>query len=381
MHDYTIPIGPQHPSIDEPTCIRISLDGNYIVDAKIRLGYVHRGIEKLLEGKTIEQGLQIVDHICGICSVAHPSCYTRVIEKILNYEPPERIKYLRTLVGELARIQSHLFWTGFMLHELGFETMLAYFLRDREHILEVLERITGNRVHFAYHKIRGVRNDINEDDVKFTLEKIKKIEDQIPVYTKIVKTDGIIRARLMNVGIISRIDADKYSLIGPVARASGIRVDVRKDDPYEAYDKVDFELITEIGGDAYSRAFVRLREILESIKIVKQVLKDMPEGEVPQHSAVMIEEGMEAARVEASRGENFHLIKIRNRRIDRARIRPPTFNFMNIFTKLLIGREIGDVPVILASLDPCFACMERVVVVKDGKTEVLTEDGFKRKYI
>jgi NADH-quinone oxidoreductase subunit D len=381
MHDYTIPIGPQHPSIDEPTCIRISLDGNYIVDAKIRLGYVHRGIEKLLEGKTVEQGLQIVDHICGICSVAHPSCYTSAVEKILNYEPPERVKYLRTLVGELARIQSHLFWTGFMLHELGFETMLAYFLRDREHILEVLERITGNRVHFAYHKIRSVRNDINEDDVKFTLEKIKKIEKQVPVYVKTVETDGVIRARLMNVGVISRIDADKYSLIGPIARASGIRTDIRKDDTYEAYDKVDFELVTELDGDAYARAFVRLREILESIKIVKQVLKDMPKGDVPQHSTVMIEEGMETGRVEAPRGENFHLIKIKDRRIDRARIRPPTFNFMNIFTKLLIGREIGDVPVILASLDPCFACMERVVIVKDGKTEVLTESDFKHKYL
>jgi len=381
MHDYTIPIGPQHPSIDEPTCIRISLDGNYIVDAKIRLGYVHRGIEKLLEGKTVEQGLQIVDHICGICSVAHPSCYTRAVEKMLNYEPPERVKYLRTLVGELARIQSHLFWTGFMLHELGFETMLAYFLRDREHILEVLERITGSRVHFAYHKIRSVRNDIDEGDIKFTLEKIKKIEEQVPVYIKIVKTDGVIRARLMNVGVISRIDADKYSLIGPIARASGVRTDIRKDDPYEAYDQVNFELITELDGDAYARAFVRLREILESIKIVKQTLKDMPKGEVPKQSALMIEEGMEAGRVEAPRGENFHLIKIKDRRIDRARIRPPTFNFMNIFTKLLIGREIGDVPVILASLDPCFACMERVVIVKDGKTEVLTERDFKHKYL
>jgi len=381
MHDYTIPIGPQHPSIDEPNCLRVSLDGSCIADAKIRLGYVHRGIEKLLEGKKIEQGLQIVDHICGICSVAHPSCYTRVIEKMLNYEPPDRVKFLRTLVGELARIQSHLFWTGFMLHELGFETMLAYFLRDREHILEALERITGNRVHFAYHKIRSVRNDINGDDIKFTLEKINKVEKQISVYIKTVKTDDVIRARLMNVGVISRIDADKYSLVGPIARASGVRIDVRKDDPYEAYDQVDFELITELDGDAYARTFVRLREIMESIKIVKQVLRDIPEGKVPQYPSVIIEEGIEIGRVEAPRGENFHLIKIKNKRIDRARIRPPTFNFMNIFTKLLIGRFIGDIPVILASLDPCFACMERVIVAKDGKTEVLTEDDFRHKYL
>ncbi|KYK35657.1 MAG: hypothetical protein AYK18_02730 [Theionarchaea archaeon DG-70] len=380
MHDYKIPIGPQHPSGDEPSCLRVSLEGNNIIDADLRFGYAHKGIEKLLEGKRIEQGLHIVDHICGICSVAHPSCYVRTVEKILKYEPPERVKYLRTLVSELGRIQSHIFWTGFMLHELGFETMLAYFLRDREHILEVLERITGNRSHFAYHKIRTVRNDILDDDVKFIRSKIKEVEKKIPVYMKTIRTDAVIKARMKDVGVITRIDAERYSLIGPIARASGVKVDVRKDDPYEAYDLVDFELVREWDGDTYARMVVRMREILESIKIVKQVLDNVPKGKVPPSTPVIIEEGMEAGRVEAPRGENFHLIKIKDKKIDRIRIRPPTFNFMSIFTKLLEGREIGDIPVILASLDPCYACMERVIVIKDGNKEVLTEDDFKRKY-
>jgi len=356
------------------------LEGNNIIDADLRFGYAHKGIEKLLEGKRIEQGLHIVDHICGICSVAHPSCYVRTVEKILKYEPPERVKYLRTLVSELGRIQSHIFWTGFMLHELGFETMLAYFLRDREHILEVLERITGNRSHFAYHKIRTVRNDILDDDVKFIRSKIKEVEKKIPVYMKTIRTDAVIKARMKDVGVITRIDAERYSLIGPIARASGVKVDVRKDDPYEAYDLVDFELVREWDGDTYARMVVRMREILESIKIVKQVLDNVPKGKVPPSTPVIIEEGMEAGRVEAPRGENFHLIKIKDKKIDRIRIRPPTFNFMSIFTKLLEGREIGDIPVILASLDPCYACMERVIVIKDGNKEVLTEDDFKRKY-
>jgi len=381
MHDLKIPIGPQHPAIDEPSCLRVSLDGNTIIDSDLRFGYAHKGIEKLLEGKRIEQGLHIVDHICGICSVAHPSCYVRAVEKILNYEPPERVKYLRTLVSELGRIQSHLFWTGFMLHEIGFETMLAYFLRDREHILEVLERITGSRSHFAYHKIRTVRNDISEEDEKLTLKKIKEVEKQIPVYMKTIRKDAVIKARMKDVGTITRLDAENYSLVGPIARASGIRIDIRKDDPYEAYDQVDFELIMEWDGDALARMLVRMREVIESIKIVKQVLKNLPKGKVPRSVPLILEEGMEVGRVEAPRGENFHLIKIRNRKIDRMRIRPPTFNFMSIFTKLLEGRKIGDIPVILASLDPCYACMERIIVIKDGKKEVLTEDDFRCKYV
>jgi Ni,Fe-hydrogenase III large subunit len=170
-------------------------------------------------------------------------------------------------------------------------------------------------------------------------------------------------------------------LVGPIARGSGLRVDVRKDDPYEAYDEVDFDVITEWSGDAYARMMVRLRETMESINIVKQVLKNMPGGKIPPISPVIIEEGMESGRIEAPRGENFHMIKIKDKRIDRIRIRPPTFNFMSIFTKLLVNREVGDVPVILLSLDPCFACMERVVIIKDGKREVLTEDDFRRKYV
>jgi len=381
MHDFTIPIGPQHPAVDEPACLRVSLDGEYISEANLRLGYAHKGIEKLLEGKTVEQGLHIVDHICGICSVAHPSCYVRVIEKMLNFEPIDRVKYIRTLASELGRIQSHLFWTGFMLHEIGFETMFAYLLRDRENILEILERLAGNRSHFGIHQVRTVRNDISKEDIDFVLKKISEVEKQIPMYLKTIETDRIIIARLENVGTISKNDAKEYSLVGPIARGSGLKIDLRKDEPYEAYEEVYFEIITENDGDALARALVRVREIFESIKIVKQVLKNMPDGKIPSVSHTLIEEGMEVGRVEAPRGENFHLIKIKNKKLDRVRIRPPTFNFMSILTKILIGKKIGDIPVIISSLDPCFACMERVIVIKDEKTEVLTEDDFRVKYL
>ena len=380
MHDFTLPIGPQHPSIDEPSCLRISLEGERIVEASLRLGYVHRGIEKLLEGKMIEQGLEIVDRICGICSVAHSSCYTRTIERMLRLEVPERVKYLRTLVSELARIQSHMFWTGFMLHEIGFETMLAYFLREREKILEILERITGSRIHFSFYRIGTVRRDVSKVEMRYIEKKIGEVERKLEDYFKIIESDRIIKARLEDVGIITKADAKDYSLVGPIARASGVKIDVRKDDPYDAYDEVDFAMVIEDSGDAFARMIVRMKEIFESIKIVKQILKNLPRGTVPPITRFFIEEGMEVGRVEAPRGENFHLIKIDQRRLSRVRIRPPTLNFMNIFTKLLKGVKISDVPVILASLDPCFACMERVILIKDGKREVLSEDEFRTKY-
>jgi len=381
MHDLKLPIGPQHPAVDEPSSLIVTIENNRIINSNLKLGYAHIGIEKLMEGKTIEQGLHIVDHICGICSVAHPSCYTRVIEKMINYKPTMRVQYIRTLTSELARMQSHIFWAGFMLHEIGLETMLAYFLRDREFVLETLEKLTGNRIHFAIHKIRTVRNDIDEDDIQFIKKNIAKLGKNILNSMKIIETDKNIKKRLVGIGIIPKRMAKKYSLIGPVARASGISIDVRKDDPYEAYNELDFDIITETDGDAYARMLVRMREILESIKIVKQIIENIPKEPIPTLPPLFIEEGMEAASVEAPRGENFHLIKIKNKKIDRARIRTPTFNFMSIFNKLLEGNYVDDVPVILTSLDPCYSCLERVIVIKDKKIEVLNEDGFRRKYV
>jgi NADH-quinone oxidoreductase subunit D len=381
MHDLKLPIGPQHPAVDEPSSLIVTIENNRIINSNLKLGYAHIGIEKLMEGKTIEQGLHIVDHICGICSVAHPSCYTRVIEKMINYKPTMRVQYIRTLTSELARMQSHIFWAGFMLHEIGLETMLAYFLRDREFVLETLEKLTGNRIHFAIHKIRTVRNDIDEDDIQFIKKNIAKLGKNILNSMKIIETDKNIKKRLVGIGIIPKRMAKKYSLIGPVARASGISIDVRKDDPYEAYNEVDFDIITETNGDAYARMLVRMREILESIKIVKQIIENIPKEPIPTLPPLFIEEGMEAASVEAPRGENFHLIKIKNKKIDRARIRTPTFNFMSIFGKLLEGNYVDDVPVILTSLDPCYSCLERVIVIKNKKIEVLNEDGFRRKYV
>jgi NADH-quinone oxidoreductase subunit D len=379
MHkDFTFPIGPVHPALKESTCLRLTLDGNYIQEAKIRLGYIHRGMEKLLEGKEINQALYLVQKSCGICSYAHESAYARAIEKMLKYDAPEKVKLVRVITAELERIHSHLLWAGFMLHEIGYETMFMFFWKERERILEIFEKLTGGRVHHAMNKIKTVRYDLLPEDKKFMFDRLQHVERKTKDYTNIINSNKIILARIRDVGYLSRNDARKFCLVGPMSRGSGIKSDIRKSDPYEAYKGLDFEEIIEDNGDAYARTMVRLREILESIKIIRQALENLPKEKIPEPSPVFIEKASGFGRVEAPRGENFHFLSVRKNVLERIRIRTPTFANIIVLEDLLVGREIGDTPVIINSIDPCFGCMERVMVVKDDKIKIFDEEEFRR---
>tara|TARA_Y100000034_G_scaffold26979_4_gene32133 strand:- start:2788 stop:3942 length:1155 start_codon:yes stop_codon:yes gene_type:complete len=381
MHDAEIPIGPQSPIMKEPICIRINLDGNKIKDSWIKMGYIHRGMEKLLETKNINQALYTVEHICGICSFAHSGCFTLAFEKLLDFKKQDNVKFIRMIIAELERIHSHLLWFGYAMHEIGFETLFNYAMREREYILECFEKLTGNRVHHGISKLKTVRYNINFKDKEFVMERLKKIQDQMDFYIKTTINNKIILSRFENNGLINRNLAQRFCLVGPTARASGIKMDVRKDEPYEAYDSVDFNLITEKNGDALARTLVRLREILESIKIIKQCFHRLNDKPIPKFEKdFQLKDSETYARIEAPRGENFHFYKIKDNKILRAKIRTPTFAFISVLTQLLKDKEIGDVPVIVSSLDPCFGCMERMIVVKDNKKEVLKEDEFRSRY-
>lgn len=382
MHDYTIPIGPVHPALKEPMCLRLTLDGNYIQDVNIRMGYTHKGIERILEGKNSDSALYLAQRICGICSAAHENAYTRAVENILKYEVVEKIKLLRAMMMELERIHSHLLWSGFMAHEIGYETLFMFFWRERERLLNIFEKITGGRVHHAYNKIKTVRYDLGEGDKTFTLENLNKIENNIKKYLKEVKFTHIIKMRLKNIGIIKRKDTLDYCLVGPNARGSGIKNDIRIiDPPYGIYKKLNFEQITENKGDSYSRATVRIKEILQSIKIIKQVLDKLDDTRIPKPSLTNIPQGESIGRVEAPRGELFYYLKFKNNKIERAKIRTPTFATFKIVEKILLGGEVGDVPVVIGSLDPCFSCLERVLVEKNGKVRSYNEKQFRRKFV
>lgn len=388
MHEYTIPVGPQSPIIKEPMCIRVSLDGNHVKNAMIRMGYIHKGIEHLFENKSIIKVLYMSEHICGICSYAHSACFTQAVERLYNVNTSRKVKYIRMLVAELERIHSHILWFGFAMHEIGYDTLFNYGMREREYILECFEKLTGNRVIHSINKISTVRYDFEEKDVPFVLERINKVEKMLPFYLKMVEKNNVITSRLVNVGIISKKMAKQFCAVGPVARGSGIKEDIRKDRPYEAYSDVDFEVITDDRCDSLARTVVRLKEIGQSIKIIKQLIKNMPKEKIPSFTKVppylgklpVPKDKFTYGQVEAPRGEDFHFYKIDQGVIKKARIRTPTFQVIQLLDKLLIGVEIGDIPVIISSFDPCFSCMERIIVVKDGKKEVLDEDGFRSKY-
>jgi len=382
MHDYTIPIGPQHPTLKEPMCLRISLDGNIIKDVAIRMGYIHKGIEKLLEGKNPDSALYISQRICGICSAAHENAYCRTIESILNFELDEKVKMLRAMMMELERLHSHILWLGVIAHEIGYETLFMYFWRERERVIDIFERITGGRVHHNFNKIKTVRYDLEYGSKKFILGRLEQINKKTLDYLKDIGSDRVIKSRLKGVGVITKNDAKKFCLIGPTARASGISCDIRKyDPPYGVYKQFDFEEILENNGDSFDRALVRIKEVIESTKIIRQILDKMPDTKVPTFALTSMPDGEGTGRVEAPRGELFYFMKIKGNKIERAKIRTPTFGYLKIVEKILLERRIGDIPVIIASLDPCFSCLERVLVAKDGKTEALYEADFRRKYI
>ncbi|MBL7100504.1 MAG: nickel-dependent hydrogenase large subunit [Nanoarchaeota archaeon] len=388
MHEYTIPIGPQSPTMKEPVCIRVSLKGNYVSEARIRMGYIHKGVERLLEGKPIIKALYIAEHICGICSYAHSGVFTQSIERLLNIKVPKKVRFIRTIIAELERIHSHILWFGFAMHEIGYDTLFNYGMRERELILECFEKLTGNRVIHAINKIGTVRYDFDKKDADFVLERLSKVEKKLPFYLKMAEKNSVITSRMTGIGLIEKKTAKKFCLVGPIARASGVKIDTRKDQPYDAYQDINFNMITDDRCDALARTIVRLKEVGESVSIIKQLIKNMPLTKIPVFKKIPPYTGgfpepkknLTYGQIEAPRGEDFHFYKIESGIIKKARIRTPTFQNIQLLNKLLIGKEIGDIPVIISSFDPCFSCMERMIIVKNGKKEVLNEDGFRTKY-
>ncbi|MCK4328159.1 MAG: nickel-dependent hydrogenase large subunit [Candidatus Diapherotrites archaeon] len=378
MSDYLVPFGPQHPAIKEPISLRLKLSGSTVEGVDAQLGYIHRGVEKIFERENINNALYLAERICGICSYAHASAYTRAMESMMHIRAPPRVQYLRTMFAELERLHSHLLWAGFMCHEIGFETLFQLFWREREQILDVFERYTGNRVHHSYNKLGTVRYDIEDED--YIREQVHSILPTVKSLRSEIKGNGVVAARFKKVGPVTHKQAIEYCLVGPPARACGVKNDIRKLDPYEAYGKTKFKQPIYKSGDSYARTMVRLDEIFESVKIIDQCLRDMPATKVPKHSLKALPQGEGYGRVEAPRGENFHYYIVKDSKITRAKIRPPTLAVFPALETMMLGAHVGDVPVIVASIDPCIGCMERITVTKGRRTETLTEQEFRRKY-
>jgi membrane-bound hydrogenase subunit alpha len=366
-----IPIGPYHPLQEEPELFKLYCEGEIVKDIKWETGYNHRGIEKLSESRTFDQVFFLVERICGICSTSHPFAFANCMEEIAGIEVPDRAKYIRTIIAELERLHSHLLWVGLAGHFLGYNTVFMWAWKYREPVLDLFEMITGNRNSYAMFKIGGVRRDIENDKIpkiNKTLELVKKKTDLL---TGAVMDDPVIHARTKGVGILTKEDIVNYGAVGPVARASGVAIDVRHDDPYAAYPLVNWKVITARGGDVFAKAEVRLLEMYESISIIEQCLAGLKKEKEGETEIIVkeIPEGMGTGHAEAPRGEVFHFVKTDGSNYPvRHKIRAPSYVNIATFRKSCVGQTISDATISLAAVDPCYCCTERMAYAFDYAT-------------
>jgi membrane-bound hydrogenase subunit alpha len=366
-----IPIGPYHPLQEEPELFKLYCEGEIVKDIKWETGYNHRGIEKLSQSKTFDQVFFLVERICGICSTSHPFAFANCMEEIAGIEVPDRAKYIRTIIAELERIHSHLLWVGLAGHFLGYNTVFMWAWKYREPVLDLFEMITGNRNSYAMFKIGGVRRDIENDKIptiKKTLDLVKKKTDLL---TGAVMDDPVIHARTKGVGVLTREDIVNYGAVGPVARASGIAIDVRHDDPYAAYPLVNWKVITAREGDVFAKAQVRLLEMYESVSIIEQCLDGLKKEKEGETEIIVkeIPEGIGSGRAEAPRGEVFHFVKTDGSNYPvRHKIRAPSYVNIATFRKSCVGQTISDATLALAAVDPCYCCTERMAYAFDDAT-------------
>ncbi len=373
-----IPIGPFHPLQEEPEFFELVVEGEKVVDINVHLGYNHRGIEKIAESKTFDQMVFLVERICGICSTSHPIANCNAVEEIAGIEIPERAKYIRSIIGEMERLHSHLLWLGLTGHFIGYNTLWMWAWKYREPILELFEAVTGNRNHYAMMKPGGVLRDIKEEDIAPLLKGLNEVEKKIGMLTKAALDDPVLAARLKGVGVLSKEDAIAYCAVGPTARASGVDIDVRRDEPYAAYGLVDWQVITQEGGDVLAKTVVRLLECFESIKIIGQFLERLRKvrGEI----AVKVKEippGEGIGHHEAPRGETFHYVRSDGSNTPvRLKVRAPTYVNLPTCKVTVPGESVADATLILASIDPCYCCTERVITInnKTGQRELRGED-------
>ena len=355
-----IVVGPQHPALLEPEKFSLKVDGEIVKDVEPRIGYVHRGIEKAAEKRTYLQDVYLVERICGICNTCHASAFVETVEKILGTQVPPRAKYMRTILLELNRLHSHLLLLGHAGLEIGYETLFQYMWRDREPIMDLTELLTGNRVIASSVTVGGVRRDLKETHIPKIKNQLSILRKKMEFYKNLFDSEPSLKMRTMNIGRLSRGDAIRLSVVGPVARASGVSMDVRKDEPYEAYDEIPFELVTRSEGDSYTRLMVRLDEITESINIINYALDHMPQGPYRIKVPRIVRAGEAVNRVEAPRGELFYYVKSNGTAYpERVKVRTPTFANIPAFLQTAIDGNIADVPANFVSLDPCFSCTDR----------------------
>ena len=356
----TVPFGPQHPVLPEPIHLDLELKDEKVIRAVPSIGYVHRGLEKLVEKRDFKQFIYVAERVCGICSFGHGWGYAKAMEGLMGIEVPRRADYLRTIWHELSRMHSHLLWLGLAADAMGFESIFMNAWRLRETILDIFEETTGGRVIFSVCQVGGVRRDLTDGMQNEISEKLKGLKKEIEDMGRVFLYDDTIQSRLEGVGVLSMNDAIDLGCVGPLARASGLPNDYRMADEEGAYKDLHFRPVLEQAGDCLARVKVRLNELYQSIDLIQGCLDNLPEGAIAAPVRGMPPKGEYFTRVEQPRGEAIYYVKGNGtKNLERFRLRTPTNCNIPALVKMLQGCDLADVPNIILTIDPCISCCER----------------------
>ena len=356
----TVPFGSQHVALPEPIKFVFQTENERITSVEVDVGYVHRGIEKACQTKfKYTQVGYVVARVCGLCSISHTLAYVTAVERLMEVEVPKRALYLRLIVGELDRVHSHLLAMGHTAEVAGYENLFMQTFRYRETVMELLELLTGNRVQYDYACIGGVNRDVTPEVAKTLKERMKELKEKCLWIKDVFENDLTLKYRWKGVGIVTKEMAKEFNVVGPPARAAGLKTDCRAEFNYLPFDEVGYKMVVRKGGDIYDRNLVRAYEVLNSIEMVENALDSLPQGEI-KVPVKGLPDGESFVRVEAPRGELFYYVKGSKKLVlDRVRIRVPTFANIPVMKELFIGMDYSDVPATVISFDPCLSCTAR----------------------
>jgi membrane-bound hydrogenase subunit alpha len=357
-----------HPLFRVGDLFRLHVEADKVAALEVDLGTHHRGIEKLAESKSWDQLPFLLERICGLCSVSHPAAAVRAMEEMGGISVPERAQYIRTFVCELERIQSHLLWFGTVGHTAGFNGLWMWSWKYRESVCRIFETVFGNRLIPSVILLGGVLRDVDGESVSWIMETLDRLQPGMDLLEEVLNRDLILGTRTRGIGILAEETVLRFGAVGPAARASGVAVDVRKDDPYFAYPWVDWNLGLRRDGDVHANAEIRLFEMRESLDIVRQCLKQMRPGPIRTELSGL-PPGMGIGRVEAPRGELFYCMAGDGAHHPvRVQIRAPSMVNLPLLEQTCVGADLDDAAVILAAADPCTGCAERMTVVERAST-------------
>ncbi len=356
-----IPFGPQHPVLPEPLHLDLVVEDEKVIEAVPQIGFIHRGLERLTETRDYNQFIYIAERICGICAFGHSMGYAETVEELMGVEVPKRAEYLRVILHELSRMHSHILWMGLAADAFGYESLFMHCWRLRERILDIFEATTGGRVILSAVLVGGMCRDQDAQMLQFVKEKVASIKDDYETLCDAFLNDSSVKSRLVGIGYLSQEDAHKYSMVGPFARASNYNNDVRCNGSKGYGYLSDFQPVLDTGGDCYARVKVRALEVIESAKIIDEMIDTIPDGPVYEKVTASPADGAQACNVlEQPRGECYYYsLGNGTKYLERMRMRTPTSQNLAGMAMALAGCDLADVNMIVLTIDPCISCTER----------------------